>query len=115
MKMLAWGMVVIAVLVLTLGVTATAVLIRAGSNSIPTVSDIQATQGVDSIEFTWPDPGIIEGDSYQVTSDGGTSIQSSESFVIDAQGGDRVCITVSVNRAGATGPPSNQKCVVFTE
>ena len=116
MKLLAWGMVVIALLVLALGVTATVVLIRSGSDTIPTVADIQATQTQDSIEFSWPDPGMLTEDSYQIsTPDGQTSIQRSPSFVVDAQPGDRICITVSVNRAGSTGPPSNQKCVVFSE
>jgi hypothetical protein len=116
MKLLAWGMVVIALLVLALGVTATVVLIRSGTDTIPTVADIQATQSQDSIEFSWPDPGLLPEDSYQITTpDGATSIQQSPSFVVDAQPSDRVCITVTVNRAGSTGPPSNQKCVVFSE
>lgn len=112
---LAWGMVAIAVLVITLGVTATVVLIRSGTNSIPTVSDIQATQNAEGITFSWPDPGIRDGDKYQITTDDGDSIQGSSNFVVAAKPGEQVCAIVSVNRTGTTGPPSNQKCVIFAE
>jgi serine/threonine protein kinase len=116
MKFLALGMVVIAVLVLALGITATFVIIRAGETGIPSVSGIQASQLDDSIEFSWGDPGIADGDRYQVTTaDGRTGMQESTSFVVAAQPGERVCVTVSVNRAGSTGPPSSQKCVVYSE
>ena len=115
-KLLAWGMVVIALLVLALGVTATVVLIRSGTETIPTVTGIEASQTQDSIRFSWPDPGIGPDDLYQITTPDGTpSPQKAPSFLVDAQPGDRVCITISVNRAGSTGPPSSQKCVVFTE
>ncbi|MEX1079355.1 MAG: serine/threonine-protein kinase [Homoserinimonas sp.] len=115
-KALAWGMVVIALLVLALGVTATFVLIRSGTGGIPTVAGIQGDQSQNSIEFTWDDPGITPEDRYQITTgDGETIVQESPSFVLDAQPGDRACITVSVNRSGSTGPPSSQKCVVLSE
>jgi serine/threonine protein kinase len=115
-KLLAWGMVVIALLVLALGVTATYVLIRSGTETIPTVTGIQASQTDDSIEFSWADPGITPDDQYQVTTpDGETVIQQSPSFVVGAQPGDRPCIVVSVNRSGSTGPPSSQKCAAFSE
>lgn len=115
-KLLAWGMVVIALLVLVLGVTATFVLIQSGTSTIPTVEGIQAAQSQDSIEFSWQDPGISPDDRYQITTpDGETVIQESPSFVVNAQPGERACITVSVNRSGSTGPASSQKCVVFSE
>jgi hypothetical protein len=115
-KFLALGMAVIAVLVLALGITATFVIIRSGETGIPTVSGIQSTQGQNAIEFSWGDPGIAPEDTYQVTmTDGRTTVQESNSFVFDAEPGERVCITVSVNRSGTTGPPSSQKCVVYSE
>jgi serine/threonine protein kinase len=115
-KVLALGMAVIAVLVLALGITATFVIIRAGDTGIPTVSGIQANQVQNGIEFSWGDPGIAAEDRYQVMmTDGRTTVQESNSFVFDAEPGERVCITVSVNRSGSTGPPSSQKCVVYSE
>ncbi|HEU4808992.1 MAG TPA: serine/threonine-protein kinase, partial [Homoserinimonas sp.] len=66
-KLLAWAMVVIALLVLALGITATFVLIRSGTETIPTVAGIQATQSQNSIEFSWEDPGITPDDRSQIT------------------------------------------------
>ncbi|HMM82549.1 MAG TPA: protein kinase [Terrimesophilobacter sp.] len=115
MQVLAWSLVVSAVLVVTLGVVATIVLVRSTSDRIPRVTDIQASQSIDSIEFSWSNPGLLPGDSYQISANQGTqsSIQQSTSFSVDAKLGDRVCITVTVNREGKTGEPSNQKCVEF--
>ncbi len=115
MQVLAWALIVSAVLVIALGVVATIVLIRSNSDQIPRVSDIAAVQSVDSIEFSWADPGLLPGDTYQIGSNSGTpgSIQSSRTFVVDAAPGERVCITVTVNREGKTGAPSNEKCVEF--
>jgi serine/threonine protein kinase len=115
MQVLAWALIVSAVLVIALGVVATIVLIRSTSDQIPRVTDIAATQSADSIEFSWSNPGLLPGDSYQITSNTGTpsSIQQSTTFSVDAAQGDRVCITVTVNREGKTGPPSSEKCVEF--
>ena len=58
--------------------------------------------------------GLKASDTYQVmTSDGRSSIQSSADYVMDATRGERVCITVTVNREGKTGAPSSEKCVDF--
>ena len=114
-RLLTWSLLASAVLVLALGATATAVLIGSGSEPIPTVSNIEAVQTGDSIEFAWPDPGIDAEDSYQITtSDGQSSIQRAPAFAASADVGDSVCIVVSVNRSGTTGPPSKQKCLVFS-
>ena len=90
-------------------------LIRANPDSIPQVTNIVAKAGPNSIKFSWTDPGLKIDDSYQVTtSDGRSALQtSSDYFAQDAQAGDRVCITVAVNRQGKTGPPSAEKCVDF--
>jgi serine/threonine protein kinase len=116
MQVLAWSLIVSAVLVVALGVVATIVLVRSNSDRIPHVSDIQAQQSIDSIEFSWSNPGLLPGDSYQISSNQGTSnsIQQSTTFSVDAEPGDRVCITVTVNREGKTGEPSSEKCVEFS-
>ncbi len=115
MQVLAWSLIVSAVLVIALGVVATIVLIRSNSDHIPRVTDIAAVQTSDSIEFSWMNPGLLPGDTYQITSNTGTasSIQKSTTFAVDAAQGDRVCITVTVNREGKTGQPSSEKCVEF--
>ena len=115
MRVLAWGLIVSAVLVIALGATATFVLIRANSDRIPLVTNIGATASSGAIKFSWTDPGLTADDSYQVTTgDGRSALQtSSDYFAQDAKVGDRVCITVAVNRQGKTGPPSAEKCVDF--
>jgi serine/threonine protein kinase len=117
MRAFAWILVAAAVLVVALGSIATFVLIRAGSNDIPTVSDIQATITDDTVEFTWTDPGLTATDTYQVaTSDGAPAVQQrNTSFVVDGEPGERVCVTVSVNREGKTGSPSGEKCADIPE
>ncbi|MBX3091727.1 MAG: protein kinase [Cryobacterium sp.] len=115
MQVLAWSLIVSAVLVVALGVVATIVLVRSNSDRIPRVTDIQAQQSIDSIEFSWSNPGLLPGDSYQISANQGTSsIQQSSTFSVDAQPGERVCITVTVNREGKTGEPSSEKCVEFS-
>ena len=108
----AWALVAAAVLVVALGTTATLVLLRATSTDIPTVSDVQSTTSNGTVTFSWSDPGIDGADSYQIaTNTGESSIQRSPSFTVDTQPGDRVCLTVTVNREGKTGNPSSEKCV----
>ena len=113
-RALAWMLVAGAVLVIGLGTTATLVLIRANTNTIPQVTDISATTSSGAVTFTWSDPGLGPNDSYQITSsDGGSSLQTAAAYSVDAKAGDRVCITVTVNREGKTGESSGQKCVDF--
>lgn len=107
----AWVLVAAAVLVVVLGGIATFVLVRATSTDIPTVADVQSTVSDGTVTFSWADPGIDSGDSYQIsTSTGDSSIQRSPAFTVAAEPGDRVCITVTVNRDGKTGSPSSEKC-----
>jgi serine/threonine protein kinase len=116
-RMLTWVLVVTAVLVVGLGVSATLVLIRtAGDDGIPTVSDISAAQSDGSVEFSWEDPGLNDGDRYQIEmADSAPSIQSSSRFVVAARVGETVCISVRVNRDGKVGDASTEKCVDVTE
>jgi hypothetical protein len=114
MQALAWVLVASAVLVIGLGATATLVLIKANTDVIPKVTDISAATSVDAVTFSWSDPGLRANDSYQITTNtGGSSIQTAAAYRVDAKSGDRVCITVTVNREGKTGGPSGEKCVDF--
>ncbi|WP_426624121.1 serine/threonine-protein kinase [Leifsonia sp. McL0607] len=110
------SLVVCALLVVVLAVTATVVLVRAGaSNDIPTVRDLSGRVSEGTIVFTWSDPGIASSDSYQVTvDDQPPSSQRATEFRVDAKPGQTVCVTVTVNRDGKTGSPSGQKCVQRT-
>ncbi|MET0805922.1 MAG: hypothetical protein ABWX98_02320 [Lacisediminihabitans sp.] len=114
-RALVWSLIAAGVLVLGLGAAATIVLLRANSTDIPKVTDISARSNSDSVQFTWVDPGVKPGDQYQVTtSDGQSSIQSTRTYSVDATNGQRVCITVTVNREGKTGAASTEKCVDFS-
>jgi hypothetical protein len=108
-----WAAIVGGVLVLSLAAVTLMLLLRGSSNDIPAVANIAGTETADgTVEFSWPDPGIATDDTYQVAVSGGaSSIQRSPQFVVDADAGERVCITVTVNRGGKTGPKSNEKCV----
>jgi serine/threonine protein kinase len=114
LKLITWAIIVSSVLVVALGVTATAVLIRANSDGIPVVTNIAAEETPTTIQYSWGDPGLFSGDSYQIDVDGGgRSVQSQAAFVVDAEAGDFVCLTVRVVRDGRLGEPSNPKCVQF--
>ncbi len=109
----AWVLVATAALAIIVGAVATLALLRTTSSDIPTVSDIQARVVDDTVEFTWADPGLRDTDAYQVqlTTEVSPAVQQrTASFVVDAEPGDRVCITVAVNREGKTGPASGEKC-----
>lgn len=112
LRLLGWGLVAAAVVVVVLGAVATFVLVRAGAGGIPTVSDISSRVTDDTVTFTWADPGLAFGDSYLITTGDGTApVQQREaSFTVDSEPGERVCITVVVNRDGKTGASSGEKC-----
>jgi hypothetical protein len=111
------AVVVCSALVVLLAVTTVFVVVRlAPANDIPTVANISAEVRNSSIEFRWADPGVDRTDSYEIRPEGGTpSIQRAAEFTIDAEPGERVCVTVLVNREGKLGPPSAQKCVDIPE
>ncbi|GAB3385690.1 hypothetical protein GCM10027568_03130 [Humibacter soli] len=108
----AWLIAACVVLGVAFVVTLTVVLLRASSPAdIPAVHDIQGKTAGGAIEFSWQDPGIAASDEYQVSVDGGApSMQRSTTFTVDSDA-RRVCLTVTVNRAGRTGAPSAPKCV----
>ena len=121
MRRLAWILTGAAALVTVLGIVALVVLLRTVGNGIPVVSDIRADVGdAGRVEFSWPDPGLIDGDRYQitVTEDGVAStpaLQESNRFVVDAEPGEMVCLSVVVNRNGTAGAASAEKCVDATK
>ncbi|PZE28855.1 MULTISPECIES: serine/threonine-protein kinase [unclassified Curtobacterium] len=102
-----------AVVVAVVAVSATLVLTRTGSGSIPTVSDIRATTVGTTVTFRWGDPGTRAGDTYVISSNGGTSQQTGRSFVVSGKRGDEECVAVAVNRDGKNGDQSAQKCVTI--
>jgi hypothetical protein len=114
-RALVWGLIAAAVVVVGLGAAAAFVLVQANSTDIPKIADISARSNADSVQFAWTDPGVKAGDQYQVaTKDGQSSIQTTRSYSVDATKGQRVCITVTVNREGKMGPASTEKCVDFS-
>ncbi|MFT4029096.1 MAG: serine/threonine-protein kinase [Protaetiibacter sp.] len=121
MRRMAWVLAGAAVLVAVLGAVVVVVLLRTVGADIPTVSDIRSEQDSGGrVEFSWADPGLEDGDRYQITvTDEGVAstpaLQSSNRFVVDADPGDTVCLSVVVNRNGTQGASSAEKCVDIEE
>ncbi|WIE74343.1 serine/threonine-protein kinase [Curtobacterium sp. MCSS17_007] len=99
-----------AVVVAALAVVAVLLVGRAGTASIPTVSDVRAQAGADSVSFSWTDPGLRSGDTFVITSAGATTQQTGTTFVVSGTSGAEECITVAVNRDGKTGAMSAEQC-----
>lgn len=111
-RALAAAFVTALVLVVALAATAVTLLVGNDSRGIPRVSDISGANEGGTIVFRWPDPGVESSDNYVVQLRGGEkSIQRGTEFGVDPVGGGAVCVTVTVNRAGASGRPSGEKCV----
>ncbi|MER3386279.1 MAG: serine/threonine-protein kinase [Microcella pacifica] len=112
-RMIAAALLVIAIVVVGLGATATLSAIQAADGSLPRVSNVEAAREGSTIIFSWSDPGLAEGDVYQVRVDGGaTTLQRTAEFAVAVVEGDTVCVTVSVAREGRVGAPSDEKCAV---
>ena len=110
--MLGWALVAGFAAVVTLGAMATVILVNAGDSEIPRVTDIAAKLGVDSVQFSWNDPGLQASDAYVVTVDGETlPLQREARATVPAEDGDRVCASVRVARDGKTGDSSAERCV----
>ncbi|HWD63440.1 MAG TPA: serine/threonine-protein kinase [Humibacter sp.] len=108
----AWLIAACVVLGAAFVVTLTVVLLRFSAPAdIPSVHDVSGRSAGGTIEFSWQDPGLAANDEYQVSVDGGApSLQRGSTFTVDSDN-SRVCLTVTVNRAGRTGAPSAPKCV----
>ena len=114
LRWIAWASIAVTVLAIAIGVPLTLSLANAQSSDIPIVTDIVADVSSSAVEFTWTDPGLLPSDTYQIVSNGGEpSIQSSPSFSVTAESGERVCLSVTVNRDGRSGTSSSEKCVDF--
>src|SRR5690606_14099299 len=119
-RRITWMLAAAAGLVTVLGIIALVVLLRTVGDGIPVVTDIRADVGDQGrVEFSWPDSGIADDDRYQltITEDGIASVpalQASTRFVVDADPGDTVCLSVVVNRNGTAGAASAEKCVDVT-
>ncbi|MER3389570.1 MAG: serine/threonine-protein kinase [Microcella sp.] len=112
-RIIAAALLIIAVVVVGLGATATLSAIQSADGSLPRVSNVEAERSGSTIIFSWNDPGLAEGDVYQVQLDGGaTTLQRSAEFAVAVVEGDTVCVAVSVAREGRVGVPSDQKCAV---
>jgi len=110
-RLIAAVLLVIAVSVVALGATATLSAIQVAEGTLPSVSNVDAVREGSTVVFSWNDPGIAEGDTYQVEVAGGaTALQRSTEYAVAATDNETVCITVSVARDGRVGEPSDEKC-----
>ncbi len=109
---LRWVAAAGATLILGLSIALVIVFSTSSQSDIPVVSNIEAKVANGTVTFSWQDPGVNDTDSYRITtSDGRSSVQRSPEFTDATVPGERVCITVSVNREGKDGPASGEKCV----
>ncbi|MBC7591632.1 MAG: serine/threonine protein kinase [Salinibacterium sp.] len=110
-RALMWTVVATASLIVGLVVALAFAFASTGASDVPVVSNIQSRVSGEVVTFRWQDPGIESTDSYQITTtDGQSIVQRSPEFTVDADPGERVCITVMVNREGRSGAASGEKC-----
>ncbi len=110
-RLIAAVLVLVSLAVIALGATATLLAIQEGDRELPRVANVDAQLDGSAIVFSWSDPGLAIGDTYQVQlSDGTEAFQRTSEFVVAANPGDRVCVTVRVVREGRLGQPSDEKC-----
>lgn len=105
------ALVLVSLVVIGLGATATLFAFQPDDDAIPRVTDVQAAMDGATVVFSWTDPGLLEGDAFQVQVTGGAAtLQREAEFIVAAVPGDRVCVTVRVAREGRLGPASGEKC-----
>ena len=110
-RQLAGGLVLVALAIIGLGVTATVMAMEGGDGDLPRVSNVEAALDGTTVVFSWSDPGIAADDTYQVRVAGGVeAFQRTTQFAVAASAGDRVCVTVRVAREGRLGAASDEKC-----
>lgn len=100
-----WGFVVAGGSFVALAVLAiVAVALSQLAGTIPKVAEVTAKPADGGVYFTWEDPGLVDNDSYLVrTSAGDAVIQSGTQYFLAGDPGEQVCVSVLVNRDGATG------------
>jgi hypothetical protein len=112
-RLIAAALLVSAVAVVGLGATATLTAIQAADGGLPSVSNVEATREGSTVFFSWSDPGLAEGDAFQVQVTGGaTTLQRAPEYAVAAAEGETVCVTVRVAREGRVSAPSDEKCAV---
>ncbi|MCY7411696.1 MAG: serine/threonine protein kinase [Salinibacterium sp.] len=104
--------VAIAAALIAVAAIAAVAVLRATSTDVPTVTNISAVVTDDVVEFSWADPGIGEAGAYRISpGPAEPEVQQRDArFVVDGEPGQRVCIVVTVTRAGSNGAPSAEKC-----
>jgi len=111
-NIIATALILVALVVVGLGATATWLAVQNEDGTLPRVSDIRAEADGSEVTFLWDDPGLAVGDSYHVRVDDGTpAIQRSSEFAVVTEPGQRVCIVVRVAREGRIGPASAERCI----
>jgi hypothetical protein len=115
-RLIAGVLVVASLAVIALGATATLLVIQGGDRQLPRVTNVEAQLDGSRVVFSWSDPGLAAGDTFQVRLGDGTEVfQRSVEFVIVASPGERPCVTVRVVREGRLGPASDEKCAEVAE
>lgn len=110
-RLIAAALVVVSFAVIALGATATLLAIQGGDRELPRVTNVEAQLDGSTVVFSWSDPGLAAGDTYQVRLGDGTEVfQRSGEFVVATSPGERPCVTVRVVREGRLGPASDEKC-----
>ncbi|WP_293698229.1 serine/threonine-protein kinase [uncultured Agrococcus sp.] len=100
-----WGMLAASLSFATLaGLTVFALWLSQVAAAIPTVDEVRAQPTQGGVVFEWTDPGLVDSDSFLIRTSGGDAvIQRGTEYVMNGDPGDRLCVTVLVNRDGATG------------
>ena len=107
-KRFAIGLGIAAASAVVLGIiTIAAFALSSVSSQIPLVRDVAAMPESGRVVFTWEDPGLVDTDTYHVrTSTGDALIQGGREFAMTGAPGERLCISIAVNRDGSTGEPT---------
>jgi hypothetical protein len=107
---------VTALAVVALGVAATLAAVQGDGDDLPRVSNVEARVDGGAVVFSWIDPGLAPGDSYQVrVADGAETFQGATQFTVAAPSNARVCVSVRVVREGRLGVASDEKCATGTQ
>lgn len=111
-NIIATALMLVALVVVGLGATATWLAVQNEDGTLPRVSDVRAQAEGSEVTFSWDDPGLNAADSYHVRVDNGTpALQRSAEFAVVTEPGQRVCIVVRVAREGRIGPASAERCI----